>query len=150
MSDVPIQKIKVVIEVELRERVSSFPAVPDPGADAQEKEYEQALFAMLEADPKRYAEFIKILAISSIESYGIHRMIAGLAQIHDTHTASMQVFANLLPRFSPPAQAYLQQVIQEGWIMDGPDSLFNRVQAEPVGLTSRISNATFLESIRIG
>jgi len=139
MSDVPIQKVKVIIEVEVRERVPSFSVVPDSTVDVESQKYEQALFAMLEAEPERYAEFIKILAISSIESYGIHRMIAGLAQIHDTHTASMQVLANLLPHFPPPAQAYLQQAIQEGWIMDGPDSLFNRVQAEPVSLTVEYS-----------
>ncbi|MCB2410933.1 hypothetical protein [Hymenobacter lucidus] len=135
MSDVQIQKIKVVIEVELRERPPSALSVPDSEADAEGHGYEQALFAMLQADPERYADFVKILAITSLESYGIHHMIAGLAQISDTYTAGIQILKSLVPRFSSQAQVYLHQAIEEGWIMDGTDSIYNRVKAEPISLS---------------
>lgn len=134
MSDVRIQKLQIVIEVELHERALSSPSLPEAKVDTEGHGYEQALFASLEADPARYAEFVKLLAIQSLESCGIHRMIAGLAQIRDTYTASMQILQSLVPRFAPPAQAHLHQAIEQGWIMDGPDSLFERVQAEPVSL----------------
>jgi hypothetical protein len=124
----------MVIDVEVRERAPRTPPRPDSGTTAEEHGYEQALFAMLEADPKLYAEFIKVQAIISLESMGIHRMIASLAQLRDTHTASMQVLQRLLPRFEPQAQAYLGKAIEQGSIMDGSDSLYNRVQVEPVRL----------------
>ncbi|UOQ69894.1 hypothetical protein [Hymenobacter volaticus] len=62
-------------------------------------------------------------------------MLPGLAQIHDTYTASLDVLVSLLPRFPEPAQAYLQEGIIKGWIMDGEDSLFNTIEATPVRLT---------------
>ncbi|WP_324680382.1 hypothetical protein [Hymenobacter sp. GOD-10R] len=134
MSDVQVQKIKMVIELELRERAPNNPSIPDPDTDAESHGYEQALFAMLEADPQRYAEFVKILAIISLETLGIHNDIPKLAQIRDTYTANMQILRSLLPRFSSPAQAYLHKAIEQGWIMDSTDSIFNRVQVEPVSL----------------
>lgn len=134
MSDVRVQTIRMVIDVEVRERAPNNPSLPDLDTTAEGHGYEQALFAMLEADPELYAEFIKIQAIISLEGLGIHNLISSLAQIRHTHTASMQVLQRLLPRFSPPAQAYLDEAIEEGWIMDGSDSIFNRVQVEPVSL----------------
>jgi len=134
MSDVQVQTIRMVIDVEVRARAPRNPSLPAADTDAESHGYEQALFALLEADPDLYAEFIKVQAISSLEALGIHNMISELAQIHHTHTASMQVLKRLLPQFSPPAQAYLDQAIEEGWIMDGPDSIFNRVQVKPVSL----------------
>jgi len=61
-------------------------------------------------------------------------MISELAQIRHTHTASMQILKRLLLRFPSPARAYLDQAIEQGWIMDGPDSIFNRVKVKPVSL----------------
>lgn len=134
MSNERVQTLRVVIDVEVRERAPRTPPRPDSGITAEEHGYEQALFAMLEADPELYAEFIKVQAIISLESLGVHRMIASLAQLHDTHTASMQVLQRLLLRFEVPAQAYLGKAIEDGSIMDSSDSLFNRVQVELVRL----------------
>jgi len=134
MSDVRIQTIRMVIDVEVRERKLRTPSLPDTGTTAEEHGYEQTLFAMLEADPDLYAEFIKVQAIISLEAMGVHRMIASLAQIRDVHTASMQVLKRLLPRLEPSAQTYLDKAIEEGWIMNSSDSIYNRVQVEPVGL----------------
>jgi hypothetical protein len=134
MSDVQVQKIKVVIEMELRERAPANSSIPDSEMDAEGHGYEQALFAMLEADPERYAEFVRILAVTSLEIRGMHHEISELAQIRDTYTANMQLLNSFLPRFSQPAQAYLHQAIEEGWITDGTDSIFERVQVEPVSL----------------
>lgn len=134
MSDVQVQTIRMVIDVEVRARAPRNPSLPAPDTDAESHGYEQALFALLEADSDLYAEFIKVQAISSLEALGIHNMISELAQIPHTHTASMQVLKRLLPRFPPPAQAYLDQAIEQGWIMDNTDSIFNRVQVKPVSL----------------
>ncbi|WP_375434924.1 hypothetical protein [uncultured Hymenobacter sp.] len=135
MSNVQIQKIKVIIEVELREHVPSIPVLPASDADVKGHEYEQALFAALRADPERYAEFVRTLILTSVEAYGLNRMLPELAQINDTYTASLEVLESLLPRFSQPAQLYLQEGIDKGWITEGKDSLFNTIEATPVLLT---------------
>ena len=134
MRDVPVQKINVIIEVELREQPLPRSSAGDPTSDMESHGYEQALFAALQADPARYAAFIRLLALGSVEAYGIHRLLAGLAQVHDTHTASMRVLESLLPLFSRPAQAYLHQAITDGSIMESTTSLFTRLQVDPVCL----------------
>jgi hypothetical protein len=146
MSDERVQTLRMVIDVEVRERAPRTPSRPDSGTTAEEHGYEQALFAMLEADPELYTEFIKVQAIISLESLGLHRMIASLAQILDTHTASMQVLQRLLPRFKASAQTYLGKAIEEGSIMDGSDRLFNRVQVEPVSLQIEYPEPPALEN----
>jgi len=85
MSDVQVQTIRMVIDVEVRARAPRNPSLPAPDTDAKSHGYEQALFVLLEADPDLYAEFVKVQAISSLEALGIHNMISELAQIHHTH-----------------------------------------------------------------
>ncbi|UOG77431.1 hypothetical protein MTX78_23640 (plasmid) [Hymenobacter tibetensis] len=135
MSDVRIQTIKVVIDVELREQAPSTAPLPASDPEAEGHAYEQALFAALRADPERYAEFIKARVISRIEAFGFNNMFAGLAQLPDTYTASVVVLESLLPGFSEPAQAYLQESITNGWITESKDSIFTTVDATPVRLT---------------
>jgi hypothetical protein len=135
MSDVQVQTIRVIIDVELRERTPSTapPTTSDPKVVGHA--YEQALFAALRADPARYADFIKAQIVSMLEVYGVNTLFAELAQLHDTYTASILALEGLLPAFSEPAQAYLQESISKGWITEGEDSIFSTVQATPVRLT---------------
>ncbi|HEX8349903.1 MAG TPA: hypothetical protein VF598_08065, partial [Hymenobacter sp.] len=107
MSDVQVQTIKVIIDVELRERTPSTAPLPASDPEAASHAYEQALFVALRADPERYAEFIKAQIVSMIEVYGVNTLFAELAQLHDTYTASILALESLLPSFSEPAQAYL-------------------------------------------
>ena len=101
MSEIRVQTIRTVIDVEVRERTPRNPSQPYPDTTAEEHGYEQGLFTMLEADAELYAEFIKIQAIVSLQGLGSNNMISGLAQIRDAHTASMQVIQRRLPHFEP-------------------------------------------------
>jgi len=59
MSDVQVQTIRMAIDVEVRARAPRNPSLPAPDTDAELHGYEQALFALFEADPDLCAEFIK-------------------------------------------------------------------------------------------
>ena len=130
-----VRKIRIVIEAELRERVPTTPSPSAPDIDPLECGYEQTLFSALRDDPERYAEFIKIRAITSLEILGMHNEISGLAQIRDSHTASIRILESLLPSLPQPAQHYLQEALTKGWIMDDADSIYNTLKIEPLSLT---------------
>ena len=129
-----VRKIRIVIEAELRERVPTMPSSSATDLDPLEYSYEQALFSALRADPERYAAFIKIRAITSLEILGLHNEISKLAQIRDSYTASIKTLESLLPSLPQPAQQYLQEALTKGWIMDDADSIYNTMQIEPLSL----------------
>lgn len=128
-----VRKIRIVIDAELRERVPTTPSQSATDSDPTEHSYEQALFNALRADPERYADFIKIRAITSLEILGLHNEISGLVQVRDSYTASIRTLESLLPSLPQPAQQYLQEALTKGWIMDD-ESLYNTVQIVPLSL----------------
>ena len=129
------QKINVVIEVELRESEQILPRPSSADSDLTgDQSHEQTLLNALRDEPERYAEFVRLTVISSVEAYGAAHMLIGLARIQDTYTASLDVLEKLLPRLPQATQAHFQEGIEKGWISEGTDSVFNAVQAKPVSL----------------
>lgn len=130
-----VQKIRIIIDAELQDRVPTVPAQHVSPGDQEGYGYEQALFNALRADPVRYAEFIRIRAINTLEILGMNNEISSLAQIRDSYTAGIQMLTSFLSTLPQPAQEYLQDGLIKGWIMDDPDSIYNTVEVKLLQLT---------------
>lgn len=137
------QNIKVVFEIELIEAEDiASPMVPDaPGGavatpeERADRVYAQTLLTGLRANSTLHAEFVKILALYSLDILGMHQGFAGLANLRDTYTASLQVLRAVIPQLPPAAQAHYQQLIQEGTLSEGTMPLYQAMQCTPIRLT---------------
>jgi len=141
------QKIKVVLEVDLTEEDRIIPRRSlqyldndsDTLVEMDEQSpsdlvHEQTLLTALQADPLRYAEFVRTLVIYSLDILGMNEGFARLASLKDTCTASLQVLEEVVPHLPPAARAHFQQTKQEGWLSEGTGSVYNAIQVTPVSL----------------
>lgn len=140
-------KLKVIIEVDVTEEDHIVPrmsrqhsggasnlAVEMPDPSPTDQPHTQTLLTALQADPDRHAEFIKILAIYSLDILGVNEGFAGLAQLHDSYTASLQVLRDLIPYLPPAAQAHFQPFIDEDLLSEGTMAVYDALQVTPVSL----------------
>jgi hypothetical protein len=144
-----MQKIKVVIEVELIEyeqltevsralqAADSTTSVSQPTSSEEQADllHGQTLLELLRADPASYAEFVKNRIVSSLESLEVHRQLASLANLKCSYSAGLDVLTRLLPQLPSSARLHFQQASQQGWMSEGTDLLFGAVQANPISLT---------------
>ena len=145
-----MKKVKIIIEVELSEQkhvIDSIPASLELSSilgkgmqDATLEEqmnlhHAQLLLDALRADPASYAEYVKSIIIGSLESIETNKMIPSLANIECTYSAGLAVLESLLHRLPPNTQHYFKQAIQQGYISECTESVFNSFKACPISLT---------------
>ena len=134
------KKIKVVFEIELTEEegISSLDGLAGATATHEERAdrvHAQTLLTVLRADPNLHAEFVKILAIYSLDIMGMNQGFAGLANLRDIYTASVEVLRAVIPQLPPAAQAHYQQLIHDGSLSEGTMPLYQALHFTPLRLT---------------
>ena len=137
------QKIKVVFEIELTEadHIASPGGAEDPAGAATTHEeradrvHAQTLLTALRANPTLYAEFVKTLALYSLDILGMNQGFAGLANLRDIYSASLEVLRAVVPQLPPAAQAHYQQLMEDGLLSEGTQPLYDAMQLTPLRLT---------------
>jgi len=137
------KKIKVVFEIELTEadHIASLATPEDPvGAAATHEEradrvHAQTLLTALRADPTLHAEFVRILALYSLDIIGMNGGFAGLANLRDLYSASLEVLRTVVPQLPLAAQAHYQQLMEDGLLSEGTQPLYEAIQLTPLRLT---------------
>ncbi len=61
---------------------------------------------------------------------------AGLANLRDIYTASLEVLKAVVPKLPPAAQAHYQQLIQDGFLSEGTQPLYQAMEFTPLRLTA--------------
>lgn len=134
--------IKIVFEIELTEEDDiASPMAPEEldGADSMAEEkadrvHAQTLLTALRANPALHAEFVKILAIYSLDIVGMNGGFAGLANLRDIYSASLEVLRAVVPQLLPAARAHYQQLLQDGHLSEGTMPLYQALQFTPLRL----------------
>ncbi|TGD76911.1 hypothetical protein [Hymenobacter wooponensis] len=136
------RKIKVIIEVEVieSEHLPSSQSItwnlPVSDEEAKIEEFHnQVLLNALRADTDKHTEFIKTIILGSIEPLELNQKITGMLQIGSPYSDSIAILQNLFPQLPKSSQQYFQQAIQEGWLSEGIELVFNTIQARPTNLT---------------
>jgi hypothetical protein len=144
-----MKKVKIIIEVELSEQEHVIDSTPNPldhslrlGIDMKDATLEeqmnlqhaQLLLDALRADPASYAEYVKCIIIGSLEGIEINKMIPSLANIECTYSAGLAVLESLLPKLPPNTQHHFKQAIQQGYISECTELVYNSFKACPISL----------------
>jgi hypothetical protein len=134
--------IKIVFEIELTEEDDiASPVAPEDldEADSTSEEkadrvHAQTLLTALRANPALHAEFVKILAIYSLDIVGMNQGFANLANLRDIYSASLEVLRAVVPQLPPAARAHYQQLLQDGHLSEGTQPLYEALQFTPLRL----------------
>lgn len=127
-----MQKVNVVIEVELAEVDHVLPTDP---AFFRDGEHEQILLAALKADPASYDAFIRTVVIGSVAALATGREIDALAHMNCSYTAGLAVLESLFSQLPSTSRQHFEQAQREGWLSEGTLSIHDTIQASPIRLT---------------
>lgn len=134
------QTIQVVLEVDLLEHEQIVPEPlhplvdqrPAPAERLANEEHAQALWDALRADPVRYAEFVRMIIVETLDTYESRRRLVPLAQIPDPTLAGYQLLRELVPHLPAATQAHFQRALQERRFTNSTHSVFNAVEVTPL------------------